>query len=162
MARPRKIDHDELRRLHRLYLKGEIETYQEIADHFGASVSTINNLMRELGLTRRSLRHKDFIPWTVAKEHQLTPPTEKLRALSTAAQGKKLSPSPIRHQERLNSAINWADEILEKGMDVDYDENHGPSEISPKGGFFLRPADPDNWFLQKRMAWVRSALMRQQ
>lgn len=159
MARPRKFDYEEAIRLHAKYKNGEL-SYADIAGQLGVAVSTLQNFYRRRGLSEKYVSHKDVIPWTLADEHSGAVPAKRLRSLSRLAQGFRLGEDDITHQEQTNTAISWANELLDKGLDVDYRRDEPPSEFCPQGGFYTKKANPDDYLLGRLMVRVRAALTR--
>lgn len=92
MARPRKVEDTEIVHM----IKDLRLTYAEIAKRCDLTVSGVNQIVRRL---RRSgqlppveiVRHKDAVPWTVAREHNKSKAARYLRDLSSLAQGKEMA-----------------------------------------------------------------------
>ncbi|WP_433357925.1 hypothetical protein ACQP25_45310 (plasmid) [Microtetraspora malaysiensis] len=121
----RKIDPLELRRM--------VEAgrpYKEIAGYFNVTISGVQQAVERIGLQKRSLSHKAFLPWTIAREHRHSGPATCLRNLSKVAQGQAV---PVY---KLNTALNWAKRLSDQGLDIDY---------SPETGFVERPATGEVW-----------------
>jgi hypothetical protein len=102
---------------------------QELAAHFGVSESGVLQAKRAAGLAKPMLDHSTAVPWKLARAHAQSGPATNLRNLSAAAQGKPPAP------ERLNTALRWAQRLVDAGLDVRYDEVEGFSEVpaSPAG-----------------------------
>lgn len=115
-----RIDDLELRRM---VTQGK--TYREIAAHFSVSVSGVQQAVERIGMQKKTLSHKKYIPWTVTKEHGHSGPATCLRTLSKVVQGQQV---PIA---KLNTALRWAYRLSEAGLDIDY---------TPEAGFFEKPA----------------------
>lgn len=118
-------------------------TYPEIAAHFGVTVSGVQQAVERIGLQKRTLSHKKYIPWRVLREHSQSGPATSLRRLSKVAQGGQ---EPM---VKLNTALRWATRLEESDMDIDYD---------PDLGFYERPADKDDWHIHMVLQDVREAL----
>ncbi|GII83359.1 hypothetical protein Ssi03_13490 [Sphaerisporangium siamense] len=116
----RRIDPLELRRMVEAG-----KTYREIAHHFNVSVSGVQQAVERIGMQKKALSHKKFIPWTLDKEHVHTGPATSLRNLSKVAQGAQVP------MAKLNTALRWAYRLEEAGLDIDY---------TPEAGFFEKPA----------------------
>ncbi|WP_093886501.1 hypothetical protein [Streptosporangium canum] len=132
-----RIDSLELRRL--------VEagrTYREIATHFNVSVSGVQQAVERIGLQKKTLSHKKFLPWTLAKEHGHSGPATSLRNLSKVAQGQQV---PIA---KLNTALRWAYRLHDGDMDIDY---------TPEDGFFEKPAS-DPWHIRMVLEDVQRAV----
>lgn len=155
MPNARKLSPDEFIRL-----RNENWTYAQIAGEYGLTVSGVQQMAQSLGLVRQQSSHKAAIPWKLRKEHKNTTVANTLRHLSHLSMGNRLHESERLHKWWANSAINKANEILDQGKDIDYDENKGPNDFSKQGGFYLKEADPDNWHLKKLMQRVISAQTR--
>ncbi|MEU4726474.1 hypothetical protein AB0G06_43340 [Nonomuraea dietziae] len=134
----RVIDPLELRRL----LESG-KTYREIANHFKVSVGGVQQAVERIGMQRKSLSHKKFVPWTIEKPHSQSGPATSLRNLSSAAQGKQV---PL---VKLNTGLRWATRLYESGLDIDYDSNTG---------FFEKPAEEPDWHIRMVLEDVRTAL----
>ncbi|MGN9782831.1 hypothetical protein ACTMTF_15470 [Nonomuraea sp. ZG12] len=119
------------------------KTYREIADHFKVSVGGVQQAVERIGMQKKSLSHRKFIPWRVAKEHGQSGPVTSLRNLSKVAQGQQI---PI---VKLNSALRWATKLDEADLDIDYDRDTG---------FFEKPADKSNWHIRMVLEDVKEAM----
>jgi hypothetical protein len=155
MPEPHELTPDVLKRL-----KDAKWTYERIGKEYGLTGSGVQQRARSLGLIRPQSSHKDAIPWTLAAAHKNSGPAKTLRHLSLLAQKKPLHATEQLHQWWSNEAINKANEIIDAGLDVDYDKEKPPNDFSPKGGFYLRKADPKNWHIKKLMQRVISAQTR--
>ncbi|MGW0802746.1 hypothetical protein [Nonomuraea sp. NPDC002799] len=124
MGRKPTIDRKELARL-----VSEGMSVQELAVHFGVSESGVLQAKRAAGLAKPMLDHSAAIPWTLAREHSQSGPATNLRNLSAAAQGKPPA------AERLNTALRWAQRLVDAGLDVRYDaaEGFGETPVAPSG-----------------------------
>lgn len=138
MGRRATIARDELVRL-----VAEGRTIRELADHFGASESGILQAKRAAGIAKRQLDHRAAIPWKVAREHLQSGPATNLRNLSAIAQG---SPPP---RVKVNTALRWAQRLVDEGLDVRYD---------PVEGFGEAPAGPGVSHVEKLLRNARKAL----
>ncbi|GGT29193.1 hypothetical protein ACIBIZ_28880 [Nonomuraea spiralis] len=102
---------------------------QELAGHFGVSESGVLQAKRAAGLAKPMLDHSVAVPWKLAREHAQSGPATNLRNLSAAAQGKPPA------AERLNTALRWAQRLVDAGLDVRYDAAEGFSEVpAPPAG----------------------------
>ncbi|NUW39602.1 hypothetical protein [Nonomuraea rhodomycinica] len=122
MGRRPAIDRGELARL-----VAEGWNVRDLAAHFGVSESGVLQAKRAAGLVKPTLDHSRAVPWKVARAHIQSGPATNLRNLSAAAQGKPPA------SERLNTALRWAQRLVDAGLDVAYD---------PEEGFREVPADP--------------------
>jgi transcriptional regulator with XRE-family HTH domain len=140
-------------------IKDKKLTYPQIAEQTGLTVSAINQSVRRLRKTgqlppAKTTDHKWAAPWTVAREHNLSKALRYLRDLSAIAQGKDI------YEENRNTALRWAQGIVERGLDVDYDRDTPPNELSKQGGFFLKEADPENWHLKMVLTKAKSGVLK--
>jgi hypothetical protein len=97
---------------------------QELAAHFGVSESGVLQAKRAAGLAKPMLDHSSAVPWKLRREHSQSGPATNLRNLSAAAQGKPPA------AERLNTALRWAQRLVDAGLDVRYDPERGFGEIA--------------------------------
>jgi hypothetical protein len=155
MPSPRKLETEDALRYHKLNM-----SYAEIAEMHNMTVSGVQQVFRKLGLSRKNPSHRDVRPWTIAKQHQRAMPAQYLRMLSRLIQGLKLDESDLGHEEKANTAIKWANRLLDQELDVDYDREKPPSDFCPQGGFFTKKADPENYHLSKVMGRVRAVMTR--
>ncbi|MEU6711035.1 helix-turn-helix domain-containing protein [Nonomuraea sp. NPDC046802] len=118
MGRKPSIDRKELARL-----VAEGMSVQELAAHFGVSESGVLQAKRAAGLAKPMLDHSGAVPWKLARVHAQSGPATNLRNLSAAAQGKPPA------AERLNTALRWAQRLVDAGLDVRYDAVEGFSEV---------------------------------
>lgn len=156
MARPRKVEDAEVIHM----LKDRKLTLPEIAAEKGLTVSGVNQIVRRLRKTGQlppsgRLDHKWALPWDIAVEHNLTKATGYLRTLSSVAQGKDI------YEDVRNTAFRWAQKLVDRGLDIDYDRDVPPSEVSTQGGFYLKEADPENWHLKKVLERAKSGVLKQ-
>jgi hypothetical protein len=123
------IDRGELARL-----VAEGLSVQELAARFGVSESGVLQAKRAAGLAKPLLDHSRALPWKVARAHTQSGPATNLRNLSAAAQGRPPA------SERLNTALRWAQRLVDAGLDVDYDAAEGFREVaaSPGGSHVAR------------------------
>ncbi|MEV0619805.1 hypothetical protein AB0I81_41260 [Nonomuraea sp. NPDC050404] len=138
MGRKATIDRRELARL-----VGEGMSVQELAAHFGVSESGVLQAKRAAGLAKPMLDHGAALPWKLARAHSQSGPATNLRNLSAAAQGKPPA------AERLNTALRWAQRLVDSGLDVRYDAAEGFSEI---------PAGPGGSHVASVLAAARKSL----
>jgi hypothetical protein len=113
------------------------KTIRELAEHFQVSISAVSKVKDELGLSKRYLRHAAALPWPIAPRHNKLAPTHYVRDISTAVMGH---PVPLY---RLNTAVRWAQRIVEAGRDLAYDRERGlpeegspDQEFCPDGGYY--------------------------
>ncbi|MFC4007393.1 hypothetical protein ACFOY2_09180 [Nonomuraea purpurea] len=118
MGRKPSIDRKEL-----AGLVAEGMSVQELAAHFGVSESGVLQAKRAAGLAKPMLDHSGAVPWKLARVHAQSGPATNLRNLSAAAQGKPPA------AERLNTALRWAQRLVDAGLDVRYDAVEGFSEV---------------------------------
>ncbi|MEV4469451.1 hypothetical protein AB0K18_03530 [Nonomuraea sp. NPDC049421] len=123
MGRRPSIDRDELARL-----VAQGRSVQELAAHFGVSESGVLQAKRAAGLAKPMLDHSAALPWKLARTHSQSGPATNLRNLSAAAQGKPPA------AERLNTALRWAQRLVDAGLDVRYDPAEGFSEVPASPG----------------------------
>ncbi|PZG20062.1 hypothetical protein [Nonomuraea aridisoli] len=138
MGRKATIDREELARL-----VAEGMSVQELAAHFGVSESGVLQAKRAAGLVKPMLDHSAAVPWKLARAHSQSGPATNLRNLSAAAQGKPPA------AERLNTALRWAQRLVDSGLDVRYDPGEGFSEV---------PAPPEGSHVAKVLAAARKGL----
>ncbi|MEW9548461.1 hypothetical protein [Nonomuraea sp. NPDC050783] len=100
---------------------------QELAEHFGVSESGILQAKRAAGLAKPMMDHSRAVPWKLARAHAQSGPATNLRNLSAAAQGRPPA------AERLNTALRWAQRLVDAGLDVRYDAVEGFSEVPAAG-----------------------------
>ncbi|WP_327085613.1 hypothetical protein OIE66_25065 [Nonomuraea sp. NBC_01738] len=122
MGRRPAIDRNELARLVATGL-----SVRELAAHFGVSESGVLQAKRAAGLAKEMLDHSAALPWKIARGHQQSGPATNLRNLSAAAQGRP------PQAERLNTAIRWAQRLVDAGLDIDYDALEGFREVPVAG-----------------------------
>ncbi|QYC40869.1 hypothetical protein Nocox_16275 [Nonomuraea coxensis DSM 45129] len=123
MGRKPTIDREELARL---VVQGM--SVQELAGHFGVSESGVLQAKRAAGLAKPMMDHSRALPWKLARAHAQSGPATNLRNLSAAAQGRPPA------AERLNTALRWAQRLVDAGLDVRYDPSEGFSEVPAAGG----------------------------
>ncbi|GAA3695667.1 hypothetical protein GCM10022224_071640 [Nonomuraea antimicrobica] len=138
MGRKPTIDRKELARL-----VTEGRSVQELAAHFGVSESGVLQAKRAAGLAKPMLDHSAALPWKLARAHSQSGPATNLRNLSAAAQGKPPA------AERLNTALRWAQRLVDSGLDIRYDAAEGFSEI---------PAPPSDSHIANVLDAARKAL----
>ncbi|MEW9533629.1 hypothetical protein [Microbispora sp. NPDC049125] len=122
MGRKPRIDQDELRRL-----ATEGWSNARLAEHFGVTESGVLQAKRAAGLSKPMTDHSRALPWKLNREHAQSGPATNLRNLSAAAQGRAVS------TDKLNTAVRWATRLVDGGLDVDYDPEHGFREIPAAG-----------------------------
>jgi hypothetical protein len=133
----------------------EGHTHAEIADQLGGTVSGWRQAFRRAGYTKKNTSHKDWLPWTVAEEHHNAYVAKLIRHLSHLEKGHKLSELEEEHRWLAKTAIDWANKLLDQGLDYDYDRDVPPNEFSNVGGFFAKPPESKNrWMLRKLMQRV--------
>ncbi|GLW06739.1 hypothetical protein Misp01_18690 [Microtetraspora sp. NBRC 13810] len=118
MGRKARIERAELERL----VAGGW-TVREIAQHFGVSESGVLQAKRAAGLAKPMLDHSAALPWKLGREHVQSGPATNLRNLSAVAQGRALP------AEKVNTALRWAQRLVDAGLDVGYDPASGFTEI---------------------------------
>lgn len=156
MARPRKVQDAEL-----IYMiKDRRLPLTEVAEKTGLTVSGVNQSVRRLRKTGQlppaeRLDHSEAVPWPLAKEHSRSRVARYLRELSSVAQDKKI------WVDNQNTALRWAQQLVDNGFDVDYDREEPPNEFSTQGGFFLKEADPDRWHLLDVLNRAKAGVRRQ-
>ncbi|TDB90921.1 winged helix-turn-helix domain-containing protein [Actinomadura sp. KC216] len=154
MARPRKVEDEVLVQM----VLDEIP-YAEIASEVGVTISGVNQRVRQLRRAGKLppvkyVDHKWAIPWTIATEHQKNRVAMYLRWLSRTAQGDEIL------QENRNTALRWAQTLVDENRDVDYDRDAPPNDLSKQGGFFLREADPENWHLKMVLDKAKAGVLK--
>jgi hypothetical protein len=124
VGRKATIDRDELARL-----VDQGMSVQDLAAHFGVSESGVLQAKRTAGLAKPMMDHSAAVPWKLARAHSQSGPATNLRNLSAAAQGRPPA------AERLNTALRWAQRLVDAGLDVRYDADEGFSEVpaAPSG-----------------------------
>jgi hypothetical protein len=127
MGRKARIDREELERL-----VGAGRTVAELAAHFEVTESGVLQAKRATGLSKPMLDHRRAIPWKLNREHNQTGPATNLRTLSTLAQGGDVP------QVKINTALRWANRLVDTGLDITYTPETGFQEIpAPKDGGHL-------------------------
>lgn len=142
MGRRPTIDRDEL-----VGLVARGLSVQELAAHFGVSESGVLQAKRAAGLSKAMLDHSGAIPWKLRREHTQSGPATNLRNLSAAAQGRVPAP------EKLNTAVRWAQRLVDEGLDVVYDPGLGFGEV---------PASPTGSHVATVLAAARKAVEAQE
>ena len=83
---------------------------------------------RAAGLASRA-RPPQAIPWKPTGPTCQSGPATNLRNLSAVAQGAAIP------QVKINTAVRWARRLVDGGLDIDYDPEHGFREVpAPEGG----------------------------
>ncbi|MCC5576307.1 MULTISPECIES: hypothetical protein [Microtetraspora] len=118
MGRKPLVDHEELARL-----AAEGWSNADLAAHFGVTESGILQAKRAAGLSKRMTDHSRAIPWKLNREHNQSGPATNLRNLSAVAQGRTIP------KEKLNTALRWANRLVENGLDIAYDPGRGFHEV---------------------------------
>ena len=136
----RRIEPEELR----IMLRVDRMTYAEIAEKVGLTISGVKQAARRYGLTEGSQPHKWAVPWTVKEGHNQGKEAKYLRVLSNASRGKVVL-------DVTNTALNWANELVDDLQDIDYDRERG---------FYTKPADPANWHLKKVLDRAKVGILR--
>ncbi len=72
-------------------------------------------------------RPQQALPWKLRREHSQTGPATNLRNLSAAAQGRTVP------KDKLNTALRWANRLVDGGLDIAYDPEHGFQEVPAEG-----------------------------
>jgi hypothetical protein len=129
MARPRELSLDTVEHLSR---QGHSAT--EIVEITGASRASVYRALKKLQLVRPYRTHD--MPWDVQPEHSHAKPTKYWRILSLASQ------EGDGDMEHLRTAFNWANRLIDAGLDIHYDPAH------PEG-FIEVPAPEDGGHVKK-------------
>ncbi|WP_433332554.1 hypothetical protein [Spirillospora sp. CA-294931] len=117
-------------------------THAEIAAAMGLTESGVQQAVRRYGLSKPRISHKWAVPWVVEKGPHSNGRVKKyLRDLSSLAQGKEIG------RDNAATALRWAQELVEQELDIDYDRDTPPNEVSNVGGFYSKPAVKNNWHL---------------
>lgn len=122
MGRRPRIDHEELARL-----VAEGWSNARLAERFGVTQSGILQAKRAAGLSKPMTDHSRALPWKLRREHSQSGPATNLRNLSAVAQGRTIP------KEKLNTALRWADRLVDNGLDITYDPEHGFREVPVEG-----------------------------
>jgi hypothetical protein len=146
----RRIEPEDLRHM----LQVRKMSRRQIAEETGLTVGGVAQAIRRYGLARPQANHKWAVPWEVEEGHNQSKVAKYLRDLSSLAQGKEISEYNARR------AIKWAKELVEKGLDIDYDRNQPPNDENVSGGFYSRKADRDNWHVQTVLTRALNGPMR--
>lgn len=155
MARPHSFSPSEAVRLKQLG-----KTHKEIAEISGLTVSGVQQLLQSAGYTKPYASHKEALPWPMKTEHSKSKVAERLRWLSKLSQGIPLHKVPKRNEWWTNEAIRFGNDIIDRGLDIDYGRDVPPNEFSNVGGFYLKPANEENWHIEKLMNRVRHRMTR--
>ncbi|MBX6169272.1 MAG: hypothetical protein IRY84_16750 [Thermobispora bispora] len=118
MGRKARIDQKELARL-----AGEGWTNARLAEHFGVTESGILQAKRAAGLSKPMTDHSRALPWKLRREHSQSGPATNLRNLSAVSQGRRIS------RDKLNTALRWANRLVDNGLDIAYDPERGFHEV---------------------------------
>lgn len=118
MGRKARIDQEELVRL-----AAEGWTNARLAEHFGVTESGVLQAKRAAGLSKPMTDHSRALPWKLRREHSQSGPATNLRSLSAAAQGRRIP------KDRLNTALRWANRLVDNGLDIAYDPERGFHEV---------------------------------
>ncbi|MFF3664928.1 hypothetical protein [Microtetraspora malaysiensis] len=118
MGRKPLVDHEELARL-----TAAGWSNADLAARFGVTESGILQAKRAAGLSKRMTDHSRALPWKLHREHNQSGPATNLRNLSAVAQGRTIP------KEKLNTALRWANRLIENGLDIAYDPEHGFHEV---------------------------------
>ena len=118
MGRKARIDQEELARL-----AGEGWTNARLAEHFGVTESGILQAKRAAGLSKPMTDHSRALPWKLRREHSQSGPATNLRNLSAVSQGRRIS------RDKLNTALRWANRLVDNGLDIAYDPERGFHEV---------------------------------
>lgn len=155
VSKPRKMEPEDARRL-----KEQGKTHAEIAEIAGLTVSGVQQLLQSIGYVKKYVTHKEWLPWPIKREHAQGAVATYIRRLSRLSQGLTVQSGVRANAYAVKTVVDWANEILDKGLDYDYDPETPPSDFSPCGGFFLRPADEADWKLKNLMIRVLAARTR--
>lgn len=153
MAGSRKVSESDLIHM----IKDQQLTYPEIAHKTGLTVSGVNQAVRRLrrrGQLEPSTYTKHEWPWKLIQKHLRTRVYQYLASLSRLSQGQELPP------ETTNTAIRWAQALVDQKLDVDYDANEPPNEFNAAGGFKTVPATPDNWYLKDLLDRAKAGMLK--
>ncbi|GAA3806059.1 hypothetical protein GCM10022226_27700 [Sphaerisporangium flaviroseum] len=127
MGRKAHIDREELRRL-----VGEGRSNADLAAYFGVTESGILQAKRNAGLAKPMLDHGKAIPWKLNRVHNQTGPATNLRNLSAIAQGGDVP------QPKINTALRWAQRLVDGGLDIAYGPEEGFYETPVTGPSHIR------------------------
>ncbi|MFC0860759.1 hypothetical protein ACFHYQ_00465 [Sphaerimonospora cavernae] len=122
MGRKPRIDQEELARL-----AAEGWSNARLAAHFGVTESGVLQAKRAAGLSKPMADHSRALPWTLRREHSQSGPATNLRNLSAAAQGRTVT------KDKLNTALRWANRLVDNGLDITYDPEHSFLEVPAEG-----------------------------
>lgn len=151
MARPPKVSKETLSRL--IYDEGL--TFAEAADRTKMSVIGVKQAAKRYGLVRtKYMDHSWALPWKVREAHSSSKPATYLRRLSRIAQGGEVA------QHEASTVFRWANDLVSNRLDLDYNPEAPPNEESIQGGFFVKPADPSNWHLQRVLSRATARYVR--
>lgn len=104
-------------------------TYAEIAKTYGVSEQAVYNRLRQARAVTPTPRHRDFLPWTVKREHTFALDAQVLRLLSRETrEGRDAIPASKR-----GMVDNWLRRLREEDAVVCYDRERG---------FFHAPRTP--------------------
>ncbi|GLW98942.1 hypothetical protein [Microtetraspora sp. NBRC 16547] len=95
----------------------------DLAARFGVTESGILQAKRAAGLSKRMTDHSRALPWKLRREHNQSGPATNLRNLSSVTQGRTIP------KEKLNTALRWANHLVENGLDIAYDPERGFHEV---------------------------------
>lgn len=132
-------------------LKRKGWTHKQIAEEYDLAIVSVQHILARGGYVRPQLSHKKALPWKVSKAHQQKKEARYLRFLSSLSQGKKLYAADHEHRYAADTAISWANKILDDNKDIDYNTDRG---------FYLKNANPEDWHLKKLMQRVINAQVR--
>lgn len=136
----RRIEPEDLAHM----LRDKRMSHAQIAQETGLTISGVKQAVARYGLAKPRLSHKEALPWRLAEEHSDGGVPKYLRDLSSVGQLKKIP------RDQAVTAIRWAQRIVGTEKDLDYDRALPPEEsVHVRGGFYLKPAEPEAWHLKK-------------
>jgi hypothetical protein len=109
--------------------------YKDIAERMPCSYSAVAHRAKAIGVARKQADHSEALPWTLAPQHKLAMPAQRLRDLSRMGQGLHLD------THKRIGALRWAQNLIDAGLDIGYEPNAEGSDFCPLGGFFTFPTN---------------------
>lgn len=116
-------------------------TYADIAAEYGVSESAVYLRLRQVGATKKTVSHRDVIPWKVKREHTYSFPAQMLRVYGRKQKGLDISDVKDRMLRR------WLRGMEDAGVVLCYAPAYPPNPACAAGGFYYsrrRPEDGDS------------------
>ncbi|MFC4114118.1 hypothetical protein [Nonomuraea zeae] len=89
------------------------------------------------------MRHDDAFPWPIAREHSEALISKYIRSLDLAAK------TGGGDAEYLHQAFKWANNLIERHMDIAYSPTYAGTELIDQGGYYEISAQEDDWYVKR-------------